>query len=205
MMCLLRIVIAYALMVVSVSAQSLPALYDVTGVASNDVLNVRDAPSGQGTILGALAYNQTNVEVVERSANGNWGRVNINEGSGWVSLNYMQAQGGTSYALTRVLSCSGTEPFWSLSVTQGQTAQLRTPDGAPVTYNVGLLNGVWGRPDRWVLSGTAGGNMSLTAVARRQSCSDGMSDRHFGIDFDVVLRGANSIDAYSGCCSLVAN
>ncbi|MEO1155590.1 MAG: SH3 domain-containing protein, partial [Pseudomonadota bacterium] len=46
------------------AAQGYPALFDVTGVASDDVLNIRSAPSATAEIIGTLAHNETGVEVV---------------------------------------------------------------------------------------------------------------------------------------------
>ncbi len=54
-------------------AQSFPALYDVTGVASDDVLNVRAAPNANAQVIAALGPKATQVEVVRTDTSGHWG------------------------------------------------------------------------------------------------------------------------------------
>ena len=46
------------------AAKGLPALHDVTGVAADDVLNVRARPDASAPVLGALTPDATGVEVV---------------------------------------------------------------------------------------------------------------------------------------------
>lgn len=57
-----------------------PALYDVSGVASDDVLNIRAEPSADAPIIGTLAHDATNVEIIRDGENG-WGLVNTDEGT----------------------------------------------------------------------------------------------------------------------------
>ena len=99
-------------------AESLPALYDVTGVAAGDVLNVRSDSHAAGAKLGELAYDATDVEVV-RQRNG-WALVNVGEGAGWVSMRYLAGQPGQDgNTLSPPAWCTGTEPFWSLELLPG--------------------------------------------------------------------------------------
>ncbi|MGB3280174.1 MAG: peptide-binding protein, partial [Pseudorhodobacter sp.] len=58
--CLLLWVVGFGL----ARAETLPALFDVTGVAADDVLNLRAAPDGVAEILGALGPSAKDVEVV---------------------------------------------------------------------------------------------------------------------------------------------
>lgn len=53
-----------------------PALHDVTGVAADDVLNIRSEPSASSPIIGTFSPFETDVEVVALSPDGGWGRVN---------------------------------------------------------------------------------------------------------------------------------
>ncbi|WP_137700988.1 COG3650 family protein [Marimonas lutisalis] len=184
------------LLPVSALAQTYPALHDVTGVAANDVLNIRAEPSGSAGKIGALAHNATNVEVIRTS--GSWGLVTAGERSGWVSMRYLARQPDGDYALTRTLACYGTEPFWNLSITQGTRATFTAMGGDPVQIPVGLLQRSANRTDRFVLRGGA-----MTAIIARAACSDGMSDREFGLTIDLLSDARGTL--YSGCCSLTGN
>ena len=61
-------------------AEVYPALHDVTGVASDDVLNIRESPDAGSAIVGSLAPDATGVEVV--AVTGGWAVVNTSEASG---------------------------------------------------------------------------------------------------------------------------
>lgn len=179
-----------------VFAQSLPSLFDVTGVAADDVLNIRQEPDASAAKVGALLPDAKDVEVVDLSTDGKWGLVSTGERSGWVSMRFLEPNPvNEDYIFTRALVCSGTEPFWSLGIIQGQQAVYATPDSGAETYPAGLVNTAEGRTDRFLL----GMGERLTAVIRREQCSDGMSDRVFGLDIDLVIDGSQ---LYSGCCSL---
>ena len=47
-----------------------------------------------------------------------------------------------------------------------------------------------------------GDGATATAVVRRQACSDGMSDRAYGLSAEVLIGGAESRVLLSGCCSI---
>lgn len=76
-----------------------PALYDVSGVASDDVLNIRAEPSADAPIIGTLAHDATNVEIIRDGENG-WGLVNTDEGTGWVSFAYLATSSQSVFRLS---------------------------------------------------------------------------------------------------------
>lgn len=172
-----------------------PALFDVKGVASDDVLNVRANPNASAQIVGALRPQDANVEVITPNEAGDWGLVNINEGTGWVSLRFMQRVGQPLESVASLGQCFGTEPFWTVSF-EGDSIRYSTPEGA--------LNGTVverlasrSRLDR------AGIRLSLPTgpldgVVAWRSCNDGMSDSVYGIAVDFL--GPQGV--ISGCCSL---
>lgn len=185
--------------------QTLPALYDVTGVAANDVLNIRAEPKASADILGSLPRDAKGVEVVAVNAAGTWGTVNTAEGTGYVALRFLAQQGGPDWgALESPLHCGGTEPFWGLDLDPARRAGLLSDPGTQgQDVNITALwqNGPY--------LGTAavafkGNDIDGLANLRGQNCSDGMSDRSYGIVVDLFLRdqtGAASA-AFSGCCTL---
>lgn len=191
-----------ALLVASPAAATqeyiLPTLFDVTGVAPDDVLNLRAEPNAGSQILGTLAPDATGVEVVEERRG--WARVNLREASGWVSMRYLayRVDVWEDGRLPAAFSCYGTEPFWSVTARDGALA-LSTPETPetllPVTAILGT--GVFRDPTRVVL----GEGAVLTAVP--QQCSDGMSDRRFGLAALLTLTQGEP-RLMSGCCSIEA-
>lgn len=179
-----------------------PALYDVTGVASNDVLNVRAGTGASYPIIEALAYNDRHIEIVELSADGKWGMVGFPEGNGWASMRYLKRQAGQNgLDLPRPLNCGGTEPFWGIYFSQqgneyskiGEMSQILPtvwegiPDGMlPVAYGIKM----------------ARGGDEINAVITRSQCFDGMSDKKYGFVINALLSGSLGNRMLTGCCSL---
>jgi uncharacterized membrane protein len=189
-------------------SQGFPALYDVSGVAANDVLNIRANTDFNAPVIGTLAPDATGVEVVGLSSDGKWGRVNSGESSGWVALRFLDRQSGPEWiSLDRPMTCSGTEPFWSLAYSPDRRNMMLSRMGED--HDLGLwIN--WhmeteGRMGQigWHLSGPAReGFATLTA----ESCNDGMSDRAFGLSITLFMNAADESAApplgLAGCCSL---
>ena len=198
------IALLWCLLPIAALSQPYPALHDVTGVAADDVLNVRERPDAASAIIGALAPDTPGVEVVRTDASERWGLVNIGEGAGWAAMRYLAPQPPGDYTLTRILLCSGTEPFWDLTITQGSTAQLRNMSGPDEDFSVGVLQRAYGRSDRYSLHGHAA-NSELAVVIRHQACNDGMSDREFGLDTDLLITGQDGPFHLSGCCTLIGD
>ena len=184
----------------------LPALYNVTGVAAGDVLNIRAEPRASAAILGSLPRNAKAVEVVGLSADGKWASVNTGEGSGYVALRFLARQSGGDWgALQAPLHCLGTEPFWSLKLNPAKaTATFSDPDSGPQKAKITALWPGTAYRNTAAIS-VKGGGLDGLAALRASSCSDGMSDRSYGITVDLFLRdpsgGASA--SYSGCCSLL--
>lgn len=176
----------------------LPTQFDVTGVAADDVLNIRAEPSASAPIIGTLAPDATRIEVTEERRG--WARVNTGERAGWVSARYLayRVDVWDEGRLPAAFSCYGTEPFWSLAPRDGALV-LSTPETPETRFLVSavLSTGVFRDPTRVVVAEGA----SLTAVP--QQCSDGMSDRIFGLRALLTLTG-EAPQLLSGCCSIQA-
>lgn len=184
-------------------AETLPALHDVTGVSAGDVLNVRAEPTASASVIATLPPDATGVEVVERR--GNWGLVNAGEAAGWVYLKYLTHGADEPwFRLTSTLRCFGTEPFWSLTVAPGAGDVRREEPGMPETrLKLGAVNSAEGRASiAFGAEEPPGGDLVLTGAR----CSDGMSDRQFGITVTGTLRpglsGAAQPAQVQGCCSV---
>lgn len=190
-------VLALALVLpLAAGAESLPALYDVTGVAAEDVLNIRAEGMADAALVGTLAPDAKGVEVVEEHRG--WGLVNTGEGSGWVNMIYLRPQPGPEwFSLQSPMRCLGTEPFWSLGLAPETGAAIfSTPEAGDRFVT---LTGRWPGDAR-------GGSAAVSlpdgfAVMSGGYCSDGMSDRAFGIRVDLFLTGESG-GRLSGCCTL---
>ena len=173
-----------------------PALHDVSGVAPDDVLNVRAAPSATAEIVGALAPDAAGVEVVRPSEDERWGLVNVGERSGWVSLDFLDRHPGQFYgARPRIASCFGTEPFWTLGFeSEGDAVTWATPEE---TRAGRLLSRPAPSNDRRRHGLVLALDGLRVASVRTETCGDGMRDREYGIAIDVI--GERVL---SGCCTL---
>ncbi|WP_299348986.1 SH3 domain-containing protein [uncultured Shimia sp.] len=188
--------------------QDLPALFDVINVASDDELNVREDPSSTARIYSTLAFNARNVEVVDLSDEGDWGLVNTGESSGWVSMRYLALAPSDDWETAEAhLYCSGTEPFWSMSLNdpaEGQAVFAAMAEEGSRTFDIDWHGGQAGRAFTAIGLGGArqGHDSAFSAVIRREACHDGMSDRNFGLAIDLFMHSSGAPDGVSGCCSL---
>ncbi|HBS48824.1 MAG TPA: peptide-binding protein [Rhodobacteraceae bacterium] len=197
----LRLVFALLLALgTPVWAQNYPALHDVTGVSPDDVLNVRAAPDAGAVKLDTLTPDATGIEVVAEQDG--WGLINTGERSGWASLRHLERRDKGTYPLSRHLSCAGTEPFWSLDIDQAGGAVFTVPAGTDQHFETKSLVPAEGRTDRFALLGP---DATLTGTLHRMRCSDGMSDRAYGLDIDLVIRDTEGRRVLAGCCTLQAN
>ena len=193
---------------VTLWATELPALFDVTGVAHDDVLNLRESPDSTSEVLGSLAFNDRKIEVVDLSENNKWGLVNFREASGWISMRYMTIVPAEGWFMSSAkLVCTGTEPFWDMTVNAPNEGQMSFSSMSGETasdYSVEWHGGQAGRLNNTIgLGGRRSDNVgSFSAVIRRDSCHDGMSDMNFGLAIDLFLHESGEPAGYEGCCSL---
>lgn len=184
------------------AAQSvLPTLYDVTGVRADDVLNIRAMPDASSSILSELPHDAKGVEVVDRRAG--WARVNTFERSGWVNMRYLRERPDVWQpgAIPATLNCLGTEPFWSLRQV-GANLVFETPEQSrPMQRRAVVDNPARRDPVRSLIAGDDAGR--LTVVLHPGQCSDGMSDRVFGLSATLLFEGANQASRMeNGCCRI---
>ncbi len=186
------------------AAADWPALHDVIGVEANDVLNIRVGPSANADVIGALGPFDEGVEVISTDETGAWGLVNTGEGAGWASLDFLARQPGQwEEGFPRVTQCFGTEPFWSLDLAQEVPVFDQAGLGETVLTVVEEAPSA-NRTDRHaiLLEGDYG---PATVLIGATACSDGMSDRAYGLTGDIVLADDDGTLFVSGCCSLAGN
>lgn len=187
----------------AVASPSLPSLFDITGIAGDDVLNIRATASARADIIGTLSADARAIEVVAMDDSRRWAQVNAGERSGWVASRYLAhrievwAPGG----LPTTLQCFGTEPFWSLAPEQDALAFSTMGGGDQrLSLDVVLDSGVPGWPRRAIIARSD--TRTLTATITQADCSDGMSDRSYGLETTVILQEAGEFSMLTGCCSI---
>lgn len=185
----------------SAMAEVFPALYDVTDVAADDVLNVRAEPNGTSDKLGELLPHESEVEVIRLNAEGTWGLINTAEGSGWVSMRFMVRRHGfdASSAMPLPLNCLATEPFWTLRLKPDNEVHFEQFDEPALALT--LIQANRSENHSAVYGFVAQGSVTLSGIIRRASCSDGMSDREYGLDLQLMQLGTET-RLWSGCCSI---
>ena len=178
----------------------LPTLFDVVDVAEGDVLNIRSGPGTGFEVIGTLRHDATRVEVVAHDHSGRWAQVNTGERSGWASLRYLAYRTDVwePGAVPQGFSCFGTEPFWSIDTARFATPE--DPDAAVETTAI-LDTGIFRDPRRVLVA--TGDERRFTLSATPQACSDGMSDRAFGLGALLVIEAEGEAPAIlAGCCSI---
>ena len=188
-----------------------PSLFDVTGVAADDVLNIRAAPDAGAPIIGTLDPDATSVEILEPNDRHTWGKVNTQEGTGWINLSFVRLQPGQFYgAVPERALCHGTEPFWSLRLDDGTMTYEAMDAGAPQVGRIDAVSQSLNHPGRSAVTGIferTEDSQFLDGVAMlsNEACSDGMSDRAYGFRVDLILGNIEGFEMRSGCCSLVGD
>ncbi len=197
-----HLIIAAALLAATgVSAQDLPGFYDVSGVAADDLLNVRAAPAADAEILDTLAPTATDVQVSALNDAGTWGRVVTGEGVGWVSMSFLAAAAEGTLPQVAGLRCFGTEPFWSYEARQEDSATWQTPDSS-ATLLAGPIETASGMTRPFSVVAGADDLQAVLVASPEAECSDGMSDRLYGLSAVLVMTGRIT-GTYGGCCELL--
>jgi uncharacterized membrane protein len=81
-------ILGTALLALSLSARATVAQYEVRGVASNDKLNVRAAPTHTARILGRIPYNGRGIEIIAKGR-GVWVKVSYGRLQGFVNRQFL--------------------------------------------------------------------------------------------------------------------
>lgn len=185
-------------------AISEPEVFGVVGVASNDTLNIRAAPDAASADIGDLSHDATGVEVAFTDPSGRWGNIVWQEGNGWVAMRFLEAAAWPTVGASGLptgLTCSGTEPFWTVKLSDSSGIYSDLAGGLHAMELQGSRIAE-GRPRFPVQVGLAGASANATLLVRPLSCSDGMSDRTYPWSVDMVLNTADGGRYLVGCCQL---
>lgn len=181
-----------------------PVLGNVVNVASDDVLNIRLDPDHQSEILGTLAFDASNIEIVGEDETGLWGLVNSFEASGWVRLSFIDVpEQPRWHEFQTPLTCFGTEPFWDLHLNVGATEAIYEDfDGAATSYDRNWMTGIAARLPNTIGLGAGDLNSGFSAVIENQMCHDGMSDRENALRIRLFIHEDGASYGLDGCCGL---
>lgn len=180
--------------------------YRVTGIASDDRLNVREAPAAEAAKKSALPPDAADIIVsgaVAEGSGSDWWEVIVpgtTGGTGWVNSRYLApADEDKPSEPSFALRCIGTEPFWSTTFLTGE-ARYSTPDGDD-SWTAGGWLPTANRTDRFAIRIEDEGGRTGHAAISREICSDGMSDIRY--PFEVLLVAPDGA-VLSGCCARAA-
>jgi uncharacterized membrane protein len=146
-------------------------------------------------------------DIVEVASNGyvlevlrtqdGWGLVGGGEVSGWVSMNFLTALPHTENEIPLPLYCYGAEPFWSIAI-RDSDVNYSTPEmlKRPMEVESSAL-----ASNGFTFQLTEDAPYTHTLVARSSYCSDGMSDREFGVSALMHLQTDEGNYVHQGCCT----
>ncbi len=184
-----------------------PGYYRVSNVASDDTLNVRAAPSGSSADIGDLPFDARGVEVIDTDPSGAWGRILWEEGNGWLAMRFLAPDPVPTIAGTALpagLQCGGTEPFWSIRLSQSGAvySDMGGRSFAFALQGTRVAQGLQAFP---VALQHAAANGRALSVIQPMLCSDQMSDRDYPYGLTVLLEADGSSEFLAGCCWLPLN
>lgn len=198
---MMRAILLGAVLSAPLSALAEPSYHRVTGVASDDSLNIRSAPGADSADIGDLAHDARGIEVLGFDDSGDWARIGLAEGDGWISARFLTRDPVATLGDTSVptgLSCAGTEPFWALQFDEGM-ARFSDPEGGDLSFPITEALVAEGRLGSPALIGL--GDAGL-AIVTGHMCSDGMSDRSYGWALHLRIGSDENRRFVSGCCHL---
>ena len=182
-----------------------PTYHRVVGVAVDDTLNIRSAPSARSEDIGDLPFDATGIEVTEFNEDRSWARISAGEKDGWISTRFLQADTVPTFPQTSVphgLICGGTEPFWALGL-YGQDARYSHPDDTDIDFAFDAATVAEGRIGSPALITVATDrNEVIEATITGATCSDGMSDRTYGWSVTLQFIAPGKRRFLEGCCHL---
>ena len=187
-----------------VGVVSAKGAYNVTGVAADDYLNVREQPDVKSQIVTRIPFDGSGIRRLDGTNNVDgqlWWRIKWEGKQGWVNKRYLllpqKKEPTTKNSDSKAaLHCGGTEPFWGIKITK--QALTFTPMGGeklnlPIVFNKTSDNNT----KIAAIYAKKQGEQVMAILQKVRSCSDGMSDIDYPYSISAVI---NNQQFYSGCC-----
>lgn len=183
--------------------------YQVVRLSEHDTLNVRQQPDVESPIIEKLVSTARNVRVTgrrSRTETAEWWEIilaNVEQSTGWINRHYLSATPDQENLDNFPISCSGTEPFWSLKIDAGKAKYLSPDsetyslfDACPWIYARGTPSHFVIKLDADKSSSQPSGIVAITDADNQ--CSDHMSEHEYPFYSTVILPNG---DVYGGCCA----
>lgn len=185
---------------------SFPQYFEVSGIASNDSLNVRSGPTIRHRVVGNLKPDSGTLEILEISDDNKWGRILWADSNGWVSADYLREVSPTKLKNTMVpvgLHCSGTEPYWDFAI--NSQADVTFKELFTDSIENSIIESV-AESDNNLNFPTAllasSDKVKLTVMLNTRQCNDGLTERAYGWEIDILVTHDAKQRLLSGCCSM---
>lgn len=181
--------------------------YAVTGVAEDDVLNLRAAPAASAAKISSIPSGATLVLATGRTRNiegRTWREIGYLGVQGWVNTRYLKPyEPLPAHVPGEPLQCLGTEPHWSMRSQADQSLLLRAPIlGKSIALITEPAQASVNHTNRWFLDAVSGDGEQAAAIVihESESCSDDMSNARYRYAVSVKLHGGVYL---SGCCNRI--
>lgn len=193
-------------------ARAEPAVYAVTRVDDNDVLNVRESADHTAPIVSTLAHDAQSIQLTGQSQNigdAVWVEIALADKTGWVNKHYLKEMGtpqapdtsspATDDRFSSPLTCSGTEPFWALDV-NAMRGTLDALSEGRIDLEFETVRPAQGVPVVWSFRGRdiRTGNPAFALLEETRQCSDGMSDLAYKYSIRLDIENG---PFFAGCCN----
>lgn len=177
---------------------TLPARFD----SAETPLAIRAAPAPDAAVLGHLQPGAQGVQVIARSADGAWGQIAHGEGDGWA------AHGRAQPPTVATGSKPATALLWGGAVLGRASAdplfrRVRTAEHPEMPLQITGTDSRPGADGPVRLWTFAGETATASLLVRHEMCSDGMSDRPFGLSAAfTMIESTGAVHLRLGCCAL---
>lgn len=153
--------------------------FNVFGVRDDDVLNIRDKPSGTALKIGYFSYDAVLIEIIKTTPNGKWGYVKASGGiMGWISMRYLTPATLETYGNTEIpigLNCITTEPHITYTLVEDKIIIQNFSLDKEYIYNIGNIRRE--RDGHYYIDHNGDGfYVDTLVIANDSKGSDGMSD-----------------------------
>lgn len=140
--------------------------------------------------------------MIARSADGAWGQIAHGEGDGWLPMAGLSRQ-PSPQDQSLPLRCYGVEPFWGVHLPTPFFAEFEQPEHPEMPLQITGTDSRPGADGPVRLWTFAGETATASLLVRHEMCSDGMSDRPFGLSAAfTMIESTGAVHLRLGCCAL---
>lgn len=216
---LISLVAGWCLAMTAIIAEVNAADFNVYSVTNTDgmPLNLRANPGTTSSIVAKIPADGRGIVATgeERTVgNATWAKVYWTDKGGWVNKAYLKLSAATTPAKpsantpkpaasntnsgSKVIKCTGTEPFWSITISE-QDLNVDMLDGLKYTVPVRLRQTSANNTKIAVIAGQDTRNETQVFLQKVEACSDGMADKRYPFSITALL---NKQRVISGCCNI---